>query len=320
MTFQPGSIEIDSLLDQQTFVQQDRCLNDIREVESAIKALEGLAIDISTESLLISVPDLLRSLSRSSGEPSHRLASTLARRQKVGGNLYKRSPRREASGPFPKLDDKMMNGLKSADHFGRLPLHYAAESGLLGLCRLFLEVKAKENPERHSSILLAEDVESNTPLHLSIIGGHVEVTEYLVEAVQTRTKPDHPRFKKLPDMLGSLSRLAARANFTRIVRLLVDGGASIDHLSSNGETLLHIAARNENTEMIRFMQDFAVFRGLVNIQESTYGRTALLLACIGGFDSVVGMLIQAGADPYVIDARGWTAKEHAAFHGHLRLL
>ncbi|KAI4132824.1 MAG: hypothetical protein LQ338_000528 [Usnochroma carphineum] len=315
-----ASIELGSLLIQRPFAQQDRCLSDIREIESAINNLAGIRVRDPIESSVSGMSEPLHGLSQSKEEALHVLARNFARRQKVSELVHKSYQRLDFGIALPALDDTPVDKLGTPDDSGRNPLHYAAEAGLLELCRFFLEARAKEDLGYAASILLAEDTEGNTPTHLSINYGHVRVTEYLLEALRNHREVRHPISKRLQEMLGSLLHLAARVNLTGIGQVLINGGADINHRGIYGETVLHLAARNGNIELIRSLQNVAAFRGLVNVQDSTYGHTALVLACIEGVESVVELLVWAGAAPDVIDARGWTAKEHAAFQGHLRLV
>ncbi|KAL8958301.1 MAG: hypothetical protein Q9193_004615, partial [Seirophora villosa] len=317
-TVRQSFIDLDSGLNQQAFVQQNLCLRDLRNVQTAISTLKGRQANVSTEASHNSQSDLLRNLSLYSKEPLHALASILARRERARNVLYKNSEPWKSSA-YPRLDESLIDSLKAADGLGRLPIHYAAESGLLHLCRFFLQPEGGDFFEHAAGVVLTQDFEGNTPLHLSIIGGHVEVTEYLVKAIHDGAENGHPELNEWPDTLGSMLYLAARSNSNGIFRILCSSGAKFDHIGRDGETVLHIAAKNGNAEMLTCIRDLAAFQGLGDRQEMTSGCTALMIACAGGFEPVVKVLISAGADPNVVDARGWTAKEHAAFRGHLGL-
>lgn len=56
---------------------------------------------------------------------------------------------------------------------------------------------------------------------------------------------------------------------------------------------------------------------LLNTPHPLHGWTPLIASCVGGHPSEVTILTLSGADPVLSDAQGWTAKEHAAFRGHL---
>ncbi|KAL8745109.1 MAG: hypothetical protein Q9184_007915, partial [Pyrenodesmia sp. 2 TL-2023] len=311
-------IELGSVLNQQTYVQQHQCMTDIGIVQNAIDRMEASEVDVPVDLCLSSVQSMLHSLSKFSHGPLFALAFIIVRRQSMQKLLYWRHQPGEYRA-IPELDDALLCNTNAVDLLGRNPLHYAAKFGLLQLSRLFLEPDLRGDSDLTFLPLLAQDVEGNTPLHLSIIEGHLEVTAYFVGALTSRNEPNHPAPKRLPDVLGQLLLLAARANTTRSVQVLLEAGANITSFGSHGETVLHVAARNGNAEIIGSMQPFAAFGGLVDLQESTCGRTALCLACIGGFGSVAQVLIQAGANADIVDVRGWRAREHAAYQGHLQL-
>jgi len=71
--------------------------------------------------------------------------------------------------------------LHEADNHGRLPLHYAAAFGHVGMLRLegFLTGNGHEHSE--SDLLNATDEQGWTPLALAVSNGHLRVAELLVE-------------------------------------------------------------------------------------------------------------------------------------------
>jgi glycerophosphodiester phosphodiesterase len=53
----------------------------------------------------------------------------------------------------------------------------------------------------------------------------------------------------------------------------------------------------------------------LNLPENGYGWTPLIVACVQGNQSVVKILLDAGADQSLCDAFSWTARDHTAFRG-----
>lgn len=278
--------------------------------------------NLATEPFPVNVTSLPRSLAHSSKGPPCDLPSSLARRQRVEELLYNKCQPIDYSTIFAKLDRSSLGDLHTTDSLGRMPLHYAAESGQLELCRRYLNLAIEDRKNGSDSIepLLIADIEGNTPLHLSIIAGHVKVVGYLLGIIRSQDEAPNRRQNQLPNVLGSLLQLAARCNLTDIAQMLIDNGASISYRGLHGETTLHIATRKGNAEIVRAVRNVVCFKEIIDLQESIHGHTALMISCAEGTESVVELLAGAGANLDIIDTRGWTAKEHAVFQGHLTVL
>jgi len=69
------------------------------------------------------------------------------------------------------------------DHLGRTPLHYACECNLAEVCGFILKsMKAWEhfNPGDTKSAILLKDMQSRSPIQISVLSGHLEVTQTLI--------------------------------------------------------------------------------------------------------------------------------------------
>ncbi|KAF2755707.1 GDPD-domain-containing protein [Pseudovirgaria hyperparasitica] len=58
---------------------------------------------------------------------------------------------------------------------------------------------------------------------------------------------------------------------------------------------------------------------LLNTTRDKDGYTPLILACKNGNSRIVDLVLESGAKQDVLDHAGWTAREHAAFQGHLEV-
>ncbi|KAI1925710.1 hypothetical protein LOZ65_002752 [Ophidiomyces ophidiicola] len=58
-------------------------------------------------------------------------------------------------------------------------------------------------------------------------------------------------------------------------------------------------------------------KSCIDVCEAAKGCTPLILTAASGSSEVVKILLEAGANLTVLDSKGWTAQEHAAFRGHL---
>jgi hypothetical protein len=97
-----------------------------------------------------------------------------------------------------RLSINKRDALQLKDSFGRKIIHYAAEKGLDEACRILLK-SMKEwgelfDPANSVSLLspLFEDSELSTPLHLSVLGGHVETTKIMLDGLEVSEDIEGP--------------------------------------------------------------------------------------------------------------------------------
>ncbi|KAL8720367.1 MAG: hypothetical protein Q9225_002755 [Loekoesia sp. 1 TL-2023] len=314
---------IESRLNEQNFAHQSECLEAVQKVGNLVDRLSiVLEHNVATEPSPFEVTSLPRSLAHSCKGTPYDLPSLLARRQRVEEFLYNKCQPIDYSAIFAKLDRSPLGDLHTTDRLGRIPLHYAAKSGRLELCRHYLKstIEDRKNASNFNEPLLIADIDGNTPLHLSILAGHVNVVNYLLGVIRSQDEAPNRLQNQLPNVLGSLLQLAAWCNLTDIAQVLIDNGASISYRSLHGETTLHIASRKGNAEIVQAVRNVVCFEEIIDLQEPIHGHTALMISCVEGTESIVELLVGAGANPDISDARGWTAKEHAVFQGQLRLL
>ena len=105
---------------------------------------------------------------------------------------------------------------------------------------------------------------------------------------------------------------AERGDSSAVVSLL-QRGMDINTTDRDGNTLLMIAARTGNIELIGFLVSN---RAAIN-QRNRFGDTAILLAAIKGSLAGVELLHQGGAQ---LDPSGWTALHYAVFSENIDLL
>lgn len=242
-----------TLLEDQNFAHQRGCLQHLQRIKYLLNDLLGS--NRAIEPLSSRFQDLTGSLTGSS------LSST---RSMLKSSTYVRTVYNGTSNAGAGIDHGELlqslgrlnaNGLDERDRLGRLPLHYAAEIGILEQCRHYLHTSARKPRSDQldpSDAILAADIEGMTPLHLSIIRGHVEITDFLVDNLRMQDKAGHSRQNnRLSEILGPLLHLATRLGFSIIATALIDNGANIYHSGAHGETALHIAARWETTRSLK---------------------------------------------------------------------
>ena len=214
--------------------------------------------------------------------------------------------------------------LKSKDTYGRLPLHYAAQYGFVSSCLLLIS-KMQEwgQIDGDESITEAEwqDFEGSTPLHLSVVDGHLCTTKVLLESRAAQMqRPITLSGLPLGSDLDQLLALATKRNFVHIVELLTVAGADPNYQDDQGETALHTAVRAGHTECARALLAPSGSRDVeLESVETLYGWTPLFCASVEGQLEMVKILVAAGADTLRLDSSGWTAQEHAALRGHMNV-
>ena len=217
---------------------------------------------------------------------------------------------------------KILNGMQPLstealgckDELGRLPIHYATEYGLLDLCRTFLQLRSG------TDTISSTDYEGRTPLHLSVINGHVEVTRYLLLQLRQDVSRDLSQDPKMQEELGSQVLLALDSNYAEIIPILLDYIVDINYGNRCGETPLFVAARAGHEGCVQAILDHSVSRNInIDAPEKIFGRTPLFAACIDGYLLIVRILLERGSDPNLCDCFGWTALEHAVFRGHMKI-
>lgn len=205
------------------------------------------------------------------------------------------------------------------DVYGRIPLHYAAQYGLvIATQQLMRYMREWDLFNVAGGIDSAgwQDLEGYAPLHLAVIGGHYRTTKALLLAEDEYGNSEEiVKARKQVDKSGASLELATHRRYHKIIELLVDAGVDVNYRDQQDETALHIAARFGYSECAEILLKAPGVNP--EIAEKTFGWTPLFIACVDGHLPVVELLIAAGADPSKSDASGWTPQEHAALRGHI---
>lgn len=92
----------------------------------------------------------------------------------------------------------------------------------------------------------------------------------------------------------------------------VEAGADLNLEDSHQTSALMAAVNSGKVEVVKFLLDKGV---AVNAKRTNDGWTPLMLATFFGFDKVVNLLLDAGADVNLKNNYGETALIHASFRG-----
>ncbi|XP_053139092.1 ankyrin repeat domain-containing protein 63 [Hemicordylus capensis] len=107
---------------------------------------------------------------------------------------------------------------------------------------------------------------------------------------------------------------AGRLHLARFVLDALDGSI-VDCRAERGRTpLMYAALLKDPAWRLAFARLLLERRAAVNLRDDA-GRSALSLACERGHLEVTQLLVQYGADPDAVDARGWSPLMYAASAG-----
>ena len=112
----------------------------------------------------------------------------------------------------------------------------------------------------------------------------------------------------------ALNWAATRAKWD-VVRYLVDAGADVNALGTDGCTSLHCAAMHSNVAIVGLL----IKRGAIVDRKNVWGNTPLHMACQAGNERVATILIFQGADLNAVSSEGWTPLHYAQMSGHTEL-
>ncbi|KKA28844.1 hypothetical protein TD95_000248 [Thielaviopsis punctulata] len=216
------------------------------------------------------------------------------------------------------LTPEQRSAINSKDSSGRVPLHYAAQFGFVSVCTILMKHMQNWGLFDVKNGLDApewQDKDGYAPLHLSVIGGHPLTTKALLAGQNwDSANASNSESPKAAPNSGSVLAIAVKANFSTIVEMLVKAGINLNWQDKTGETALHIASRYGNVECTRVLLDGGAD---IDAVEATYSWTPLHVAAVDGKMDSVKILVERGAKLELVDSSGWTAKEHAAFRGHM---
>jgi ankyrin repeat protein len=178
-------------------------------------------------------------------------------------------------------------------HFQR-PLGGAALNGHFRVVQLLLKAQALVNPV---------ELSENSPLLLSLIGGHAEVANLLSSKGAEVLNKESAEQALLSCSMGQ--------EVTNALGLLVEHGVSPDCTNFMGESCLHIATTAGQTDIMKKLIEAGAE---INIQDHLK-QTPLMRACSGQKFRAAWILVNSGANLSAKDHAGNSALSHASVSG-----
>ncbi|XP_045198129.2 alpha-latrocrustotoxin-Lt1a-like [Mercenaria mercenaria] len=177
-----------------------------------------------------------------------------------------------------------------------MPCHFAAQEGHLEVLDVLLYGKTTPLPTTQ---------ENQTLLHIASFNKMVPVVKYLCKRF--------PAIISCVDNEGSLAtHYAARGDSIEILQLLIDLGINPDSGTNSGSTILHLAAYDGNTNMVKYLCD--TFPHLIHVLDST-GYSAVHYAASSGEVPLLLNILQYGIDPLIRSSNGSTLLLKAVYNG-----
>ena len=214
--------------------------------------------------------------------------------------------------------------LIARDSFGRLPLHYAAQHGLVDVCQLLIRYMRRWDQYDATNGIDGEfwqDLEGWAPVHLSALAGHHMTTKVLLESEgRVGDESGETRSLRTVPTSNAVLRLVTKANHAKVLTLLLEADFDINAQDDQGETALHVAARFGHMECAKtLVEGTDTQRADLDLAEKIFAWTPLFVACVEGKLGIVQLLMASGAQSDRSDLSGWSAKEHAVLRGHLTI-
>lgn len=191
---------------------------------------------------------------------------------------------------------------RAVDKRGRLPFHTACIAGHVKLVRVLVQ--------KYDYDVNCKDTKGLTPLHLASSSGHEELVVELVQNFKSELE--------CVDLNGmSAAHHAAFCGCVAVLRTLQTLGANMNALVTGGNGLLHLAALNGHSCVVKFL----VEECKMNVMSPGYcGRSVLHCVCDKGGQRQLHLLNELigtyNLDINVVDEKGWTPLHVASAYGN----
>ena len=199
--------------------------------------------------------------------------------------------------------------IDSVDSNGRTALMLASKAGHEEIIETLLSAGANSSCQDHEQTAVGTDTVSLPHTDID------QESTILMAAKKDQTAVgNHYNANPNKEDSNGLTALchASQGGHSKVVQILLKGGADPNTQKKNGSTALMYACRNDHSEVVQILLKGGADP---NIQKKD-GWTALMSACKNGHSEVVEILLKGGADPNIQEKDGWTALMSASQNGH----
>ncbi|XP_068455425.1 ankyrin repeat and death domain-containing protein 1B-like [Clinocottus analis] len=188
------------------------------------------------------------------------------------------------------------------DKHGVAPIHLAAWFGSLDIMKLLVQAGAEQKVENEEGLNI---------LHCAAINNHTEIAEYIINDLQMKEldKDDQSGHRAFA--------LAADHGCLEMMDILIvpyDMGTT--KANKNGDTPLHLAAKNGHSDAVYSLLQSFDTRDEVNMK----GETALYLAAENSHEECVLILLEAGCNPNILTTDKCSALHPVSERGDMPLV
>ncbi|KAK3436032.1 hypothetical protein EUGRSUZ_C00683 [Eucalyptus grandis] len=190
-----------------------------------------------------------------------------------------------------RKDKLLLDRIMTGNH-NETPLHIATMLGHLDFVEEILARKTELAREQESQSL--------TPLHLAAAKGYLHIVESLV-----RVNPEicfvRDKYKRNP------LHVAAMKGHVDVLECLVRATPKATHsVVENGQMILHLCVKHNKLEALKLLIDILGDDQFVNSRDED-GNTILHLAAVDGQTETIIFLTNKGVDPNITNYKGFTA-------------
>ncbi|KAL3880297.1 hypothetical protein ACJMK2_032545 [Sinanodonta woodiana] len=190
------------------------------------------------------------------------------------------------------------NMLNEVDSHKHTSAHYAAVSGNVAVLKYLIG---------HGTNPWCRTSQEETLLHISCLEGQLDITKFLVET--------YPKMlNEVDSHKHTPAHYAAVSGNVDVLRYLIDQGADPWCITSQEETLLHMACLEGHLDMTKFLAE--TYPNMLN-EVDAHKHTVAHYATVSGNVAVLSYVLSHGADPWCITSQEETLLHMACLEGHL---